>query len=227
VRQYKEESDMKIIFAIDVGDNMVFGSTKKIKCEYAGEIAASLGHLIINSNDKLGFLLYSDKITKFSAPEGGAKTYDLFMEIVSDPNNYSGFSRLEPALDFLIDNVDPSVKSLIIISDFLKTKEDLKKKLQLIGSKFETIAIMVRDPLDKALPDISEEVIIEDPSSGEQVLINPKLAKHQYERNVMNQEQLVKKLFKESNIDLLEVTTDKPFVPVLAEFLKERLEVPI
>src|SRR6056297_1611562 len=59
VRKYIEERDLKIVSVIDVSENMVFGSTNKLKCEYAAEFAAALAHLIITSNDQIGFIFYN------------------------------------------------------------------------------------------------------------------------------------------------------------------------
>ena len=60
VKQYIEERNLKVVFVIDVGENMVTGSTEKLKCEYVAEIVAALAHLIIISGDKIGFILYNE-----------------------------------------------------------------------------------------------------------------------------------------------------------------------
>ena len=52
-RQYIEERDLDFYFVVDVSNSMMFGSSDKLKAEYAAEIVAALGHLILNSNDNL------------------------------------------------------------------------------------------------------------------------------------------------------------------------------
>ncbi len=81
---------------------------------------------------------------------------------------------------------------------------------------------MIKDPLDKTLPDINKEVIIENPKTGERLVINPKIAKNVYEKNSINQEILMKKIFQDSNIDFTEFLTNEHFAINLAEFLKQR-----
>jgi len=61
-RKYIEERDLKILFLIDVSDNMIFGSTEKLKCEYTAELVAALSHLILFSGDKVGFKFFNNSI---------------------------------------------------------------------------------------------------------------------------------------------------------------------
>ena len=64
VKRYIEERDLGIVFMIDVSENMVLGSHEKLKCEYAAELIGALAHLILNSNDKIGFMFFSDIFEK-------------------------------------------------------------------------------------------------------------------------------------------------------------------
>ena len=101
---------------------------------------------------------------------------------------------------------------------------ETKKDLQLLSSRFETVAVSIRDPLDYTLPDFTGEVVLHDPATGQQLLINPKVAKKAYEKLAFEREKLLKETCIKSNIDLLELSTNQPFVPSLAGFLKGRLK---
>jgi uncharacterized protein (DUF58 family) len=224
VKQYIEERDLKIMFIIDVGDNMVFGSTDKIKCEYAAELSAALSHLIMNYGDRIGFAFFSENTKKIIMPKQGKKQFNLFVDELSNPVNYGDVSNIDNTLDFLIDFLDKSISVVVLVSDFIKISQKTKTLLELFAGKFETIGIMVRDPLDEKMPFQKEEVVLEDAYSHEQMIVDPSLVKKTYDENARQQEESVKKIFKDSGIDFLELTTDKPFAPYLAEFLKERLE---
>ena len=82
---------------------------------------------------------------------------------------------------------------------------------------------MVKDPIDRRLPDINGEFVVENPA-GEQILIEPKLAKRNYEKYSLEQEKFVKEAFKSSEVDFLEISTDKPFVFDLIEFMQRRVK---
>jgi uncharacterized protein (DUF58 family) len=224
VKQYREERDLKIVFCVDVGSNMILGSGKKLKCEFVAELAVSFANLVIGANDRIGFLLFSEKINNYIDCKGGTKQLELFIDLLSDSKNYGGKSTIDGALDFVLTYLDSSINSIIFISDFLNVSEETEKKFELLNSRFETILIRVRDILDITLPDVHGEVILEDPSSHEQIVLNPKVAKKTYEAYAFQQAAVVEEMFKKSGSDYLDLITNKSFAIPLAIFLKDRLE---
>ena len=223
VKRYKEERDLKIMFLVDVGDNMVFGSTPKLKCEYSTELTAAFSHILVNTNDKIGFILFGDEIKEYSNFKSGFKHFNRFTDLMKDGTTYGGTSNINMAIDYTMDYLDSSVMAVIVVSDFLSANEETSKRMNLLSNRFETIAIRIRDPLDLSLPDVDEEILIEDIRTKEQVLINPRVAKATYEKYTFQQGLLVENIFKRCDLDYLDLTTDKDFVVELAIFLKERL----
>lgn len=223
VKQYKEETDLKVLFVLDVSDNMVFGSQKKLKCEYAAEISVALANLVVSSGNKIGFILFSNKIKEEMRPEKRKDVVNLFGDIVSKASLYGNTVNYDLVLDYLVRDIPSSVSVVFFVSDFIHAHADLLGKFKLIGNKFETIAIMVKDPLDSALPDINEEIVIEDSGSGEQLLVNPKIAGKKYEYYSTKDEAETLAMFRKSNIDVLSLKTNDYFVPKLSQFLKERV----
>lgn len=224
VRRYKEERDLDIVFVVDVSDNMLFGSVDKLKCEHAAEIIAALSHLIINSNDRVGIVLFSDKIIEYIAPKGGRNQLYLIIDKLSDPENYGGRSNLRGAFKFVIEYLSREIEAVILVSDFIRLKQDLQRDLSLMPRKFETTAIMVKDPLDLSLPNVDRELVLEDPITKQQLIVNPKIAGKMYERYAKEQETKAMEIFRKSNVDVLKIVTDNYFVFPLANFLKERVE---
>ena len=224
-RQYIEERNLNIVFVFDVSENMLLGSSDKLKCEYAVEVFSALAHLIINSNDRVGLVFFSDKVKDFISPKGGNNQFFMLADLLSDPLTYGGGSRVDRMLKFVLEYLGKNIDVVILISDFIKVSERSLNDLFLISHKFESIAIMVRDSLDKTFPEIDREIVIEDPASGEQILINPKMIKNIYEKSAFERERIVKDIFRKANIDLLELTTDKPFAFNLAGFLSERVNM--
>jgi uncharacterized protein (DUF58 family) len=223
VKKYVEERDLKFMFILDVSDNMVFGSTQKLKCEYCAELAAAVSHLIITNGDKFGFALYNDTLVKTRPQESGIRAFDIFVHELSSAPNYGGVSNLNNIFDNLIKIIDDDVAMVFIISDFIRVDESYKKNFELLAGLFETVAIIIRDPLDITFPEIDKEIVIEDPQTGEKLLINPKIAKNIYERNAIEQLNLTKTIFRDLNIDFLELLTSESFSAEFATFLKERI----
>lgn len=222
-RKYIEERDVRVLFVIDVSDSMIFGSGKKLKCEYSAEIAGAMGKVLLNDpRDRLGFVLYNDKIIESRMPEPGKKQYETFVYMLTNPKNYGGSSNLKKILDELVERLDPLISLIVIISDFINIDKKTINKLESISGLIETIAIIVKDPLDLTFPNVDREVVLEDPNSGERLLVNPKVAKTLYEKNARKMEKKVRIGLRKANIDNVKIMTNKDFCPRLAMFLKRR-----
>lgn len=224
VKKYKEERDLRIFFVVDVGENMVFGSSEKLKCEYITELVAAFSMVMLNENDKIGFVLFSDAINNYVECKGGEKQFNIFMDKLRDVSTYKGVTDIDQALDFCMEYFPSNTSAVILISDFLKITEQTNKKLALLANRFETIAIRVRDMLDITLPKIDKEVVLQSPYTGEQVVINPLIARKNYEKYSSEQGEKVKKILEKNNLDYLDLVTNKSFTIPLASFLKERLQ---
>jgi uncharacterized protein (DUF58 family) len=224
VKQYRDERNLKVIFVVDVGDNMVFGSSEKLKCEFAAEIVSAFSHLIITTGDRVGAIFFSDEVQDYMGPTSGLRHFNILVDKLTSPETYGKPSNLDVGLNFVLNYIRKNIDSIIVVSDFTTFSDESIKNLSLIAGKFETVALMVRDPLDRTLPDITGQLVIEDPKSGEQLLIDPKIAKSTYEKLAHEQEEIVRKTCEKNNIDFLELTTNKPFVVSLSEFLKSRLK---
>lgn len=221
-RQYIEERNLDVFFVIDVGDNMVFGSAEKLKCEYCAELSAALAHLILNSGDNVGLILFNNKVIKEIVPKSGLNQFNLFVHDLSNASHYGDGSNLDIALTRIIENYNKPDSSVILISDFLSMNRKNQEKLEICSSKFETLAIMIKDPLDDNLPNLNKEIIINDPKTGQRLLINPKIAKKEYKINAQKHEKLVREIFENCNIDFLKLLTNEKFSLNLVEFLRKR-----
>ncbi|MFW5846718.1 MAG: DUF58 domain-containing protein [Nanoarchaeota archaeon] len=220
-KQYIEERNLNILFVVDVGENMVFGSSKKLKCEYSAEMTAAMMHLISSYNDNFGLILFSDKIKKYIGPDKGENHFNFLTDMLSNSDYYGGNTNFEIVLDFLLDQVE-DIDGIFFLSDFLHFSKKLKEKFDLVSEKFEVTSLMIQDPLDISLPDKNMEIIIEDYRNHEQIVINPKRIKKEYEKLSSQKFEEVKLVFENSNADLFQIKTDQDFALELATFLNER-----
>lgn len=224
VKKFIEERDLKIIFVIDVSENMVFGSSKKLKCEYAAELVAALAHLILTAGDKVGFVLYNEKVVRLFLPEGGLLRFTLLINELADSSYYGGGSDLKYVLDYLFEYLKEDISAVFIISDFIRINKGIFNALNNMAQKFEVMALIVRDPLDRTMPSFGGELVLEDPVTSEQIVINPKVIKKSYEKHAKDQEKAVISLFERAGVDFLSMSTDRQFAPDLASFLRGRIE---
>ncbi len=224
VRKYREEEEKKILFVVDTGENMLFGSTEKLKCEYAAELVISMADMVIKENDRAGLILFNDKVSRIETPKRGKKQFELFVSVLSNPDNYKSGSNISSAIDLMLESPMKGVSAIVLVSDFINFDKRTKHSLELLGNKYETIAFMIKDPIDISLPDVGGEYIVEDPSTHQQLLIEPRLARKNYEKHALKQEEFVKQSFKEANIDYLSLSTASPFIFDVIEFMKRRVK---
>jgi uncharacterized protein (DUF58 family) len=221
-KKYIEERDMNIYFVIDVSSSMLFGSGDKLKAEYVAEVTASLAHLVLSSGDKAGLVMFNDKISKYLPSSSGKNQFLLITKFLSDQNLYGQKSNLSNVLEFCLKYIKTNDNVFIIISDFLNIDKDLEKKLKLISSKFETIALIARDPLDENLPKTPLQLIVQDPNAKDQMIIDSTIAHAKYKEAVMFQKKILEGYLKKSGIDYDYLYIDKNFAVPIVSFLKKR-----
>jgi len=223
VKKYREIRDLQVYFVMDVSESMVFGSTDKLKNEYAVEFILSLAYTILGAGDSVGLVTFSDNImTKFKAAKGTNQFYKM-AKVLIDPTLYGGGYNLEIAEEFILNFVARKNSVVIIVSDFYGMQGNLwKKRLKLLSAKFDVICLVVRDPRDKFMIDEVRNVIMEDPYTGERLLVDSAYIKERYESFTRKQDKELFALFKDANVDAVELPTDQLLLSVLTDFFKVR-----
>jgi uncharacterized protein (DUF58 family) len=221
-KKYIEERELNVYFLVDVSNGMLFGSGDKLKAEYAAEFAVALAHLVLGAGDKIGLVMFSDHVTKFLPPARSKNQFALFSKFISDTSLYGGGFDADKAVRHVLETIKAPYNVFILISDFLRIGQENLDVMKLMGTRFETMAVMVRDRLDEDLPDTNYQIAVQDPYTGRQMVLDPAIARERYKENTLRQKMLVKDIFKKSRIDLLELSTDKNFVIPVSSFLRGR-----
>jgi uncharacterized protein (DUF58 family) len=220
VREYKLDVNFNTLFMIDVSESMLFASTKQLKCEYAAEVVSSLFNGILGSGNSVGFALFSDGVKKMVKPLLGKKQFHLFTRQISDPKNYGGkrdmFKSLNQAMNLL------KRKALIfIVSDFIGVEKEIASYLKIVSHVHDVIGVMVRDPLDIALPKVNGQYVLQDPFNDNTIYIDAHEYAKKYKDYNEKQIKLLRTIFHNSKAKLLELETDKSFFNPTLKFLKQ------
>lgn len=219
-KQYIEERNLNIFFLVDASKGMLFGSASKLKAEYAAETIIALSNLMLNSNDNVGLVLFADKEVKVVMPSRTRNQMFLLMKYLSETGLYGKNFNLEGAVDFMLKTARDNAV-IILVSDFIHMKRGFEKDLRVLATKFETFALMIRDPMDESLPR-GQQLMLEDPHSGRQMLVDAAFAAERYRDNALIQKQAIIDTFRSLNVDLLELKTNSSFVIPLVSFLNAR-----
>lgn len=221
-KQYIEERDFDVYFVVDVSNSMLFGSGKELKSEYAGVVIAALSRLVLNSDDNVGLVLFNKEIIKFIPPSNSKKQFGLIIRELSNFNNYGGDFKIRDVINYLLKVIKSNYSIIFLVSDFIHLEKGLERELKLLSSRFETVGVMIRDILDEELPKVKEQLILQDPYSNRQILVDPVIAGERYKQIALKQKNIVKQLFKDSNIDLVDLRSSDNFVLPLVKFLSQR-----
>ena len=220
IKEYIEERELNVMLMVDVSSSGEFGSTGKFKNEISAEVASILAFAAIRNNDKIGLIVFSNKIEHYIPPKKGkAHVWNIIRTIL----NYQPEGRLTDLnipLEYLL-KIQKRKCIAFLISDFQAT--NYETNLKLARQKHDLVAISISDPRERNLPKIGL-INLRDSESGETLLIdtdNREMTKllTSYEREKRGK---FKKLFRSIGVDTIEIDTDGSLVEPIIRYFKIR-----
>jgi len=220
IKEYIEERELNVMLMVDVSSSGEFGSTGKFKNEISAEVASILAFSAIRNNDKIGLIVFSNKIEHYIPPKKGkAHVWNIIRTIL----NYQPEGRLTDLnipLEYLL-KIQKRKCIAFLISDFQATNYETNVKLA--RQKHDLVAISISDPREKDLPKIGL-INLRDSETGETLLIdtdNREMTKllTSYEREKRGK---FKKLFRSIGVDTIEIDTDGSLVEPIIRYFKIR-----
>ncbi|MEI7900471.1 MAG: DUF58 domain-containing protein [bacterium] len=210
VKRFSEERELTVLFLVDVSGSQIFGSGTRSKSELAAEITCLLAMTAIRNQDKIGLILFSDRILKSIPPrKGRTAVMRLVREVLAADETREG-TDITAALRFL-NNVQKRKAVVFLVSDFQDT--GYEKELRVTARHHDVIACPISDPCESALPDVGL-IELQDPESGELLLVDTSSANvraaFQSQASLMS-EQLMRFL-KRTGIDSIVLSTDTPYI---------------
>jgi uncharacterized protein (DUF58 family) len=228
VKKFTEERELTILLLVDISASGHFGSTAQSKRELAAELASALAFSAIRNSDKVGLLLYSDRIERYLAPKKGRRhVLRVVREILYHEPIGRGTDTVK-ALD-VASNVLHRRAIVFLISDFQapgdpeRNRTQLRRAVRQTNRRHDLIAVRIEDPHERTLPDLGV-IAIEDAETGEIVELdsaNPAVRSRFNEATRERSRRLVLDLRSEG-VDTLQLTTDVPYLPALQRFFETR-----
>ena len=220
VKEFIEERDLQVYFAIDVSGSSSFGNnvTKRRK---AIEVVASLMFAALRSKDNVGAFLFTDEIETFIPARKGRKhILKMISKLVSfEPKSTN--TDLKTALVY-ISKVIKKRSIVFIISDFFD--EDFMQPLKILRNRHDVIALRIIDVREREIPDVGL-IELEDEETGEQILVDTSDVEFRENfLNLMNEREvdLISSLRK-IKIDIINILTDEPYEIPMKKFFKIRM----
>ncbi len=220
VKKFTEERELTVMLIVDVSASGNFGSTTQSKRELAAEVACLLAFSAIRNNDKVGLLLFTDRVELFIPPKKGrSHTLRIIREILFfQPQG----RRTEPALalDYL-NKLITRRAVVFFISDF--QAPDFSQALAVTGRRHDFIAIRVEDEREKVFPNIGL-ITLEDAETGEQIEINTanRTTRARLSDTAERHDAELSRVLRRNNVDSITLRTGEDYLPALRSFFKQR-----
>lgn len=222
IKKYNETRELTLVIACDVSASQRFGSVDKLKQETAAELAALFAFSAMRNNDKVGLLLFSDKIELFVPPKKGKKhILRLIRELVAFEPQGRG-TDMALALKTLV-QVLRRQGILVLISDYLSPLEQFEKPLKLAAKKFDLIPVVVTDKLERGLPACAACITVADPETGQEGTLALTAALNQrLQEDARQRTENLTKLFNPLKVEPITVDTAQPAADPVIAFFRRR-----
>jgi len=219
VKLFEEERELTVLLAVDISGSENFGTQHMLKREMITEIAATLAFSAIKNNDKVGLILFTDRIELFIPPKKGrSHVLNIIRQLLDFRPEGKGTS-ISTALRYAF-NVLKKTGIIFVISDFMD--RDYASTLKILARKHDTVGIRVYDPAEVRLPSMGF-LLTEDPETGQAVYLDtssPKV-KAYLQRQFDETTAYFADSFKRSGSGMIQVATNESYVKALMNYFKK------
>jgi uncharacterized protein (DUF58 family) len=220
IKVFEEEREQTLMLCVDISPSGFFGSRSQTKMELAIEICAVLAFSAIKNGDKVGLVLFSDKIEKVVPPKKGrTHVLRLIRELYTTEPEGSNTSIAE-ALSYV--NRLLNRKAIVILaSDF--QDQNFEKEHRITGRKHDLVNLVINDQFEEELPNIGVVPLL-DAETGEQTIVDTssKKVRTAYRAKVLEHKKNLKEYFIRNKMDSVDVYTNRSYIRPLINFFQRR-----
>jgi len=220
VKVFEEERELTVILLVDLSSSLIFGTIEKTKQQVAAEISAILSFSALKNNDKVGLILFTDKIEKFIPPrKGKSHVLRIIRELLSFETQNKGTS-IRTALEYFY-HIQMKKSIVFLISDFIDY--DYEKIMGIVSRRHDLIAVRLFDPKENEMPEVGL-VRLKDNESGFIRYIDTddkNFRKHFAERN-KELENYITQVLRKSKVDSINIDLSKSYIKPIVDFFKLR-----
>ncbi len=223
VREYNEDRDINAWFLLDLSPSVDFGSGEVRKRAVSTEFVAVLARLLTRHGNRVGALLYGDKVdTVIPARSGRRHVLHLMDRISSRPRlARSGGTRLDELLHSAFQIVKR--RSLVfVVSDFISAP-GWARPLALLARRHEVLAVRLYDALEMELPDLGL-FVMQDAETGEQIFVDThdRGFRNRFADLARRREAELRAAFRDAGVDALELATSDDLADAILRFAELR-----
>lgn len=220
VKKFTEERELTVFLAVDASASERFGTAAARKLELAAEVSALLAFSAIRNNDRVGLLLFTDRVETFVSPRKGR---EHGLRVLRELLAYEPAGRgtdISGALE-VFRRVVTKRSVVFLVSDF--QDDGYERILRVVSRKHDVVAIVVSDPREETLPNVGL-IAVEDPETGERSVMDTGSAavRRRYAAAAAADRDRTRETIRRIGLDALELTTGEPYDLALVRFFRER-----
>ncbi|MDO8525326.1 MAG: DUF58 domain-containing protein [Candidatus Omnitrophota bacterium] len=221
IKKFVEERQLTVMILLDASGSSYFGTSKRLKSELAAEISAVLAFSAIQNKDRVGLIIFTDRIEKSIPPKKGLSHV---LRVIREALYFKPKGRgtnIAGALRFL-DSITPRRVVTFIISDFFA--KDYKKALSIANKKHDVVAITITDPREMDLPDVGLLELQDAEVAGSAFLVDTssRAVREKYSQKSRAMIDERTRLFSSVSMDHIDIRTDKPYIDEFIKFFRKR-----
>ncbi len=220
IKRFVEEREMTVLFAVDLSASGEFGTVSKLKNELAAEFCAVLAFAAAKNNDKVGLLIFTDRIELFIPPKKGSRHILRLIRELLGFTMPKRRTNIPLALDYIAKVVRKRA-TVFLVSDFIET--GFQKPLSLLNKRHDVIAVPVRDRVEVAMPAVGL-IEVQDAETGQIMLVDTssRCFRTRYGEHSSRRINELTNTLRSANVDLIPIATDKPYINDLIQFFHMR-----
>jgi uncharacterized protein (DUF58 family) len=229
VKKHVEERELTVLLLLDLSGSEQFGTRSRFKADAAAEVAAVLALSAVRNNDRVGLLIFTDRVEHVVPPRKGRRHV---LRVIRDVLAFRPAGRgtdIAGALDYAARLL--THRSIIfVMSDFIAEGPPmaspggrLEKTLRTVSQRHDLVAVRIGDHAEAALPGVGL-LVLRDPESGQEFAIDtlrPRV-RREFERSVESEQEETRKLFRRFGIDEIDIRTDATVARPLLAFFRRR-----
>ncbi len=220
VKVFREERELTVMLLVDMSGSHLFGTNEQLKRELAAEVCATLAFSAVKNNDKVGLILFTDRIEKLvPAKKGRSHVLRVIREALYHQPVGRG-TDLNGALEHL-NKVNRRRSVVFVLSDFQDT--GYEQALRVARRRHDLIPVLVTDPREREMPDVGLIELL-DGETGELVLVDTssRAVRNGFAADVRRADERRERMFRSMDVETIAVTTGQPFVEPLMRYFHKR-----
>lgn len=221
IKKFVEERELTVLLLVDASASVDFGTTAQTRRDIIAELTAVLAFSAIRNNDRVGLLVFTDRIERYIPPKKGRRhVLRLIRDLLGFRPEGTG-TDINGALEYAT-RVTSRRAVVFLLSDFIGA--DYERGIKLASRRHDVVPLVVEDPIERELPEARALVPLRDRESGALTWVDLASRRHReiFRERAASARARREQLFRRLKLDHVDIDTHEPYIDRLVAFFRRR-----